>query len=73
MATRIEASTDLRALRLSRERPAHTYNGYIMLLVLVALIAVGAAGLTMVDENPRQALFLLVPAALLSAFVSAGF
>lgn len=71
MATRTEANTDLRALRLSQERPAHTYNGYIMLLVLLALFAVGAAGLSM--DHPRPGLWLLVPAALLFAFVSAGF
>src|SRR6476620_10811094 len=34
-------------LRLSQERPAHTYNGYVMLLVLLLTIVVGLFGLVM--------------------------
>ena len=73
MATQMQPATDLRALRLSEERPANTFSGYVMLLVLLALIAVAAAGLATVKENPALAASLLLPSAILSAFISAGF
>src|SRR3954452_8880089 len=34
-------------LRLSQERPARTYNGYVMLLVLLLTIVIGLFGLVM--------------------------
>ncbi len=34
MTTQMQATTDVKALRLSKERPARTFSGYIMLLVL---------------------------------------
>ena len=42
MATSMVGSGDLKALRLSRERPAATQNGFVMLLVwLAAAVAIG--------------------------------
>lgn len=69
----VETTNDLSALRLSRERPAHTFSGYAMLLVLLALAALGAIGLGLFDGRPGLGFSLVVPAVLLGAFVSAGF
>jgi regulator of protease activity HflC (stomatin/prohibitin superfamily) len=69
----MEGTTDLSALRLSVERTARTYSGYVMLLVLLVMMAVGFAGASVVNESPRLGLALGVPAMLLFAFVSVGF
>jgi regulator of protease activity HflC (stomatin/prohibitin superfamily) len=69
----MEGTTDLSALRLSEERTAHTYSGYIMLLLLLLMIALGVAGASAFNERPGLGLALGVPAVLLFAFVSAGF
>jgi regulator of protease activity HflC (stomatin/prohibitin superfamily) len=69
----MEGTTDLSALRLSVERTARTYSGYVMLLVLLVMMAVGFAGASVVNESPRLGLALGMPAMLLFAFVSVGF
>ena len=75
MATKIESAEDARALRLSRERPAQTQNGYIMLLVVLVALAVtawGFAGIT--DGVPGTTdLVLLTGGAIVFLFVAAGF
>ncbi|MFN3388140.1 MAG: SPFH domain-containing protein [Allosphingosinicella sp.] len=63
------------ALRLSVERPAHTQSGYAMLLVLLATIAGGVAGLLWLSQGGggAGALVLLVASIAALIFVSAGF
>jgi regulator of protease activity HflC (stomatin/prohibitin superfamily) len=48
MASTIQVHSDLRALRLSRERPASTFGGYLMIVLLVVAAAVAAAGFGLV-------------------------
>ncbi len=74
MATKVEAVEDARALRLSRERRAHTQNGYLILLVLLATILWEAAAIWMtvagiVPAGPINA----VLAGLALGFTAAGF
>ena len=75
MATKIESVDDPRALRLSRERPAHTQNGYIMLLVALVALAVAAWGFVgITDGVPSTAdLIPLVGGGIAFLFVAAGF
>src|SRR3712207_1168903 len=47
------ASGDLRALRLSHERPAATQSGYLMLLVLLVALVVGGVGLWLAAEDNK--------------------
>jgi regulator of protease activity HflC (stomatin/prohibitin superfamily) len=65
---------DLKALRLSQERPAATQNGYVMLLVLVGAALIALIGFSQVISN-REALgvAMLLPGVLATAFVAAGF
>lgn len=44
MATTIDLAPDVHALRLSRERPAHTQSGYPMLLALLIFLVGIIAG-----------------------------
>lgn len=60
-------------LTLSRERPAATMSGYIMLLVLLAAIAVGVAGASMVQGDPALGGILMTVATLVFTFVLVGF
>jgi regulator of protease activity HflC (stomatin/prohibitin superfamily) len=74
MATARHDSPDHRALRLSRERPASTFNGYVMLLVLLAALAAPVAGVAMIDAGLGVAGALLAIGAVLAAlFVLFGF
>jgi hypothetical protein len=50
MADPTREASDLNALRLSRERPARTVNGYVMLLVLLLAIAGMIVGLPTADR-----------------------
>ncbi|HET9637821.1 MAG TPA: SPFH domain-containing protein [Allosphingosinicella sp.] len=73
MTIALHDSPDHQALRLSSERPASAFNGYVMLLVqLLALIA-AIAGLGLFDSSPLAALAVIVASALVIAFVAAGF
>jgi regulator of protease activity HflC (stomatin/prohibitin superfamily) len=66
--------SDLNALRLSQERPAHTYNGYVMLVVLLLALAAELAGLALVaGERIGPGLALLILASLAMALVACGF
>ncbi len=71
--TRVQA-TDVHALRLSRERPARTQSGYIMLLILlIALAAVGAGLWQAVEGREPLGAAIMVAGALLFLFVLCGF
>ena len=74
MAIVTEGSSDLKALRLSRERPAATASGYPMLLVLLlALVAAGLGFWQLVAENIALGLPLLITAVIAFLFVGPGF
>ncbi len=74
MAQTIEMARDLHALRLSQERPASTQSGFPMLIVLLLIAAVEAAGFWQLAlGNDALAGTLLVAGALAFAFVAAGF
>jgi len=63
------------ALNASRERAASTMSGYVMLVVLLAMVAIAAWGLLDIiggEAGPLQ-FTALVGGALLFGFVSAGF
>ncbi len=64
----------LNALRLSRERPARTYNGYVMLLVLLLLVVGTLAGLGIAasGEDGLGAV-MLVTGVLAITIVACGF
>jgi regulator of protease activity HflC (stomatin/prohibitin superfamily) len=63
------------ALNASRERPASTMSGYVMLVALLLTVAVAAWGLLgIIDGEAGAARFTaLIGGALLFGFVSAGF
>ncbi|MEG3145647.1 SPFH domain-containing protein [Sphingomonas sp. RT2P30] len=61
------------ALTLSRERPAATMSGYIMLLVLLAAIVAGVAGAAMVKDDPAPGGMLMTAGTLVFVFVLTGF
>ena len=74
MVTSSGGSGDLRALRLSQERPAATQNGYVMLLVLLALFIGGIVALSMAVSGRELLGGSLFGAAVLAfLFVSVGF
>ncbi|HEY0112578.1 MAG TPA: SPFH domain-containing protein [Allosphingosinicella sp.] len=73
MATATQSS-DLRALRLSQERPASTFNGYLMLLLLLVGLAGLLGGFSMgVGGNAAAGLVVAIPSAILALFVLVGF
>ena len=59
MATSPTTASHLTGLRLSQEQPARTYNGYVMLLVLLLTIVVALFGLVMMAA-PNPALVVLI-------------
>jgi regulator of protease activity HflC (stomatin/prohibitin superfamily) len=70
----VQHKRELRALRLSEERPAATQSGYIMLLVLLFSIALGVFGISLIANGASgMGALLAVVAAIASAFVAAGF
>ena len=73
MTTTIHHSPDRQALRLSRERPAATFNGFVMLGVILLAIAAGLAALGLFAKSPVAALAIVAIAALVFVFVAAGF
>ncbi|TFI60126.1 SPFH domain-containing protein [Sphingomonas parva] len=69
-----QGNSDLRALRLSRERQAQTFSGYAMLLVLLLFAAAAIGGFALIASRiplPGAALFVL--GVLGALFVAAGF
>lgn len=74
MARPTQASSDLRALRLSQERPAHTQDGYVMLLVLLIPLAAVFGGVWQLSEGDfAYGPFLLLGGVLATIFVGIGF
>lgn len=73
MATSLQFSPDHQALRLSSERPAATFNGFVMLGVILLAIAGGIAGLGLFVSSPVAALAIVALCVLVVVFVSAGF
>ncbi|HEX8512074.1 MAG TPA: SPFH domain-containing protein, partial [Allosphingosinicella sp.] len=73
MATSLHASPDRRALRLSSEQPASTFNGFVMLGVTLIPLAGGLAALGIFRENWVAGLAIGVASAILFLFVAAGF
>jgi regulator of protease activity HflC (stomatin/prohibitin superfamily) len=73
MATSLHVSPDHQALRLSSERPAATFNGFVMLGVLLLAIPLGATGLGLFEASPIVGLAIVALSVLIFAFVAAGF
>jgi regulator of protease activity HflC (stomatin/prohibitin superfamily) len=74
MTTTTDRVSDNKALRLSRERPAATVNGYVMLLVLLAALAALLLGFGIAVRGERIAgLALIVPALLATLLIASGF
>ena len=74
MLTSSGGSGDLRALRLSQERPAATQSGYMMLLVLLLAIAAVIAALSVAASGSEElGGTILVAAVLVILLVSPGF
>ncbi len=74
MATSMGASGDLKALRLSRERPAATQNGFVMLLVLAAATALAGLGLwQLAEQNRTLGGSLLIMEVVIAVFIAPGF
>ena len=73
MATTITTAPHLSNLRSSGERPARTYNGYVMLFALLLGFAVIAVGLSQIDRGPAVALPFIVVGALLTGLIAIGF
>ena len=70
----INVQPDHRALRLSQEAPARTYNGYVMLLVLLLAVVALFAGLLMAQaKDPVPGILLAIVGGLAASFVSIGF
>ena len=61
--------SNLSALSLSRERPARTYSGYLMLAVLIAAAAAVPAGFALFVQTGAVAALVLMIAGLLTALV----
>jgi regulator of protease activity HflC (stomatin/prohibitin superfamily) len=73
MATLLHDSPDHHALRLSRERPAATRNGFAMLGVTVLAVALALAGAALFESNRIAALALAGTGGFVFVFVAAGF
>jgi hypothetical protein len=74
MTTESHPSSSLNALSLSRERPAGTFSGYPMLLLLLLLAALGASAVPLAAAGLKPlAAAAMAIATVLIAFVAAGF
>lgn len=61
------------ALNRSDERPAHSANGYVMLVLLLVAIVVGIAGVALIASQPVVGPALLIVGVLVFVFVVIGF
>src|SRR3569832_257987 len=68
-----DAAAHNSGLMLSRERPAATMSGYIMLLVLLAAIGAGSAGAASGDHDPALGGIVMTGAVLVFVFTLLGF
>ena len=74
MTQSVTGSGDLKALRLSQERPAITQNGFVMLLVLLVSVAGAALGLWAAARLEQGwGLGLFIAGAIASGLVAVGF
>jgi regulator of protease activity HflC (stomatin/prohibitin superfamily) len=74
MANEQHDLSDTRALRLSRERPARTFSGYLMLLVLLLTLAGELYGVSLFEEaDPIPGLAMVALSTIAFVFVLAGF
>jgi regulator of protease activity HflC (stomatin/prohibitin superfamily) len=73
MATASPVSHDHQALRLSRERAAATFNGFVMLGVILLAIVGGFVGLGVFAVSPLAGLGIVALSLLVFVFVSFGF
>jgi regulator of protease activity HflC (stomatin/prohibitin superfamily) len=74
MTTTTHGTSGSQALRLSRERPASAYNGYAMLLVLLAAFVLTLSGPIVIAAGVEAAGFLVLIAGILAcAIVAPGF
>jgi regulator of protease activity HflC (stomatin/prohibitin superfamily) len=74
MASSNQSHSDVNALRLSRERPAHTYSGYVMLLILLLALAAEIAGIVMVGNGRLgTGLTVLILGSIAMIFIAPGF
>jgi hypothetical protein len=74
MTTTTHAASDHQALRLSRERPASTFNGYVMLLVELALFAAVFVGFGVAaDADPIPGILVMILSFSLFLIVACGF
>ncbi|HEX8365618.1 MAG TPA: SPFH domain-containing protein [Allosphingosinicella sp.] len=70
----IQMTSDHAALRATAERPAATYNGYVMLLVLLAALVLAVVGVGTIDgKEPALGIMLAAAGVLAALFVSVGF
>jgi regulator of protease activity HflC (stomatin/prohibitin superfamily) len=74
MANTIDMAPDSQALRLSRERPARTSSGYLMLLAqLLALVLMGVGIWQLVEENFATGAILTIGSTVTFLFILCGF
>jgi len=73
MASNVVDQAAGNGLTLSRERPAATMSGYVMLLVLLAAIVAGIVGASAVKGDPALGGVLMTGAVLVFVFVLLGF
>ena len=74
MTTTTHGASDHKALRLSRERPASTFNGYVMLLVELALFALIFVGFGLAtDSNPVPGILIMALSFILLLAAACGF
>ncbi len=73
MTISLHASADHKALRLSSERAAVAFNGFVMLGVMLLAVAGALAGLGLFDSSPVAALAVLAACLIVFLFVAAGF
>ena len=66
--------TNISHLRLSQERPASTFNGFVMLLVLLLTIVVGLFGLVMMAApSPVPGVLIMILDTIAFIIVISGF
>jgi hypothetical protein len=73
MTTTTHGTSDHQALRLSSERPASAFNGYVMLLAMLVAFAAGLGGVALFEASPVAGLAIFVPSVLILVFLACGF
>ncbi|MES2055725.1 MAG: SPFH domain-containing protein [Pseudomonadota bacterium] len=68
-----DSGTASTALTLSRERPAVTSSGYVMLIIMLVMIATGVFSTTMMQHNPALGGAILSASIIAFVFILCGF